>query len=120
MGNKRYVEALMIEDGLKARKIVRRILKNRAYQCYFPNQRIIKRMISELNEADRVVNRLIEDGKRVWKREVKWVNPNKGTFTLDKYLNDLWKRYIIDVYMEINESEFITAYWLFSSTRIYS
>ena len=118
--NKRYVEALMIENGLKARNTVRKILKNKNYQFYFPNQQIIKEIISEMNEADRASNRLIQDGKGRWKREVKWVNSNKGLFTLEKYLNELWNQNNVEIIKEANANEFITAYWLFSPTRVYS
>src|SRR5690625_1933579 len=118
--NRGYVEALMIENGLKARDTVRKILKNKNYQPYFPNRKIIKKMISEMNEAHRASNGLIQDGKGRWEREVKWTNPNKGRFTIEKYLNDLWNQNNSEVIKKANANEFITAYWLFSPTCIYA
>src|SRR5690625_7060085 len=67
-----------------------------------------------MNEADRASNGLIQDGKGRWEREVKWVNPNKGRFTIEKYLNDLWNQNNSEVIKKANANEFITAYWLFS------
>lgn len=104
----------------RLRPYIQLIKKNKKYQPYFPNRKIIKKMISEMNEADRASNSLIQDGKGRWEREVKWVNPNKGRFTIEKYLNDLWNQNNSEVIKKANANEFITAYWLFSPTRIYA
>jgi hypothetical protein len=118
--NKRYIEALMIEDGLKARKTVRKVLRNTEYQYYFPNRHIAERMVDETYEAEKAVNRFIHDGKKGWKRETEWLNPDKGEFNLERYLNDLWHRNIVEVFRKVNINEAINNHWVFSPRCIYS
>jgi hypothetical protein len=117
---KGYIEAVMIEDGFKARELFRKVLRKTDYQPYFPNRNITEKMVDETYEAEKAVNRLIYDGKQGWERENKWLNPNKGKFNLKQYLHDLRHRNIVEVFREVNTNEFIITHWIFSSGRFNS
>src|SRR5690625_1439692 len=81
--NKYYTQALLIENNIKAKKTVRRILRNPDYQSFFPNQEIKKQMLDEMLQSEMAANRFIMEGKEGWKREQKWLNPDKGKFNLE-------------------------------------
>jgi len=118
--NKSYIEALIIENGKKSRNIVRKILRNADYQSCFPNQRIKKEMLDEMLQSEMAVTRFLHDGKIGWEREKKWLNPNKGEFNIETYLEESWNRNSSEVFMKVSINEFIKGYWLFSPTRIHS
>lgn len=118
--NKRYIQALLIENDKKTRDRVKQILREPSYQSFFPNRQIKSEMESEMLQAEMSVKRFIHDGKHGWEREKKYVNPDKGKFNLEIYLDQLWNRNNADVYMNIHKNEFIHDYWLFSKSRLHN
>lgn len=104
---------------MKTRDSVKKILRNPKHQSYFPNQEIKSEMEREMLQAEMAVKRFIHDGKHGWEREKKYLNPDKGIFNLETYLDELWNRDTTEVFKEVNTNEFIREYWLFSPNRLY-
>lgn len=117
--NKRYVEALMIEDGLKARNIVRKILRNTEYQPYFPNKQITEKMVEETYEAEKAVKRFIYDGKQSWKYESKWLSIDREEFTVEKLLYNLRYQNVVELYKKLTAIEILQNHWIFSPKCLY-
>lgn len=114
---KNLSRAKMIENGLKTRDEIRKILKNKKYQRYFSNVKCVEQMIKETDIAEKTVTQLIANGKRNWKREVKWLDPKKGKFTVARYVDELWSQNTVDTHIKVIENRLLNDHWLFSKKR---
>lgn len=118
--NKRgKLEALMLRNSLKTRKLVKNILTKKSYKALIKNKENFERIVRDIDYLEYLVQHFIKVGQADWTFDEKWLGITKGDFTVEKYIDELSNENLGEIFIKTNVAIFMQEHWLFSKDSKY-
>lgn len=108
------VEAVILENGLKVRRSIKAILHDDKYTKHISNNDDKTRVLVETDNAQNIEYKVIQNGKKDWKVIEKWLEIDKGKFTVEKYVSDLFDSEHAKIFFLVNTKLIATEHWVYS------
>ena len=113
------LQAVLYEDGLRARGVLRRLLKDPKNKQYIKDEAIVREIIGDLDQGEAASTRLLRIEKEQRKAFAKWIDlgeMEQEVSNMEKLINEL--RYVDneDITISANLEELMKKYWVFGSS----
>src|SRR5690625_68148 len=120
--HRKQIDSLLIEDGEKARPLVKKILKSwhyRKQRKHISNWNMRDRILKEMQGANYATKRYVKE----YEKEHQLIELNlgieKGPFSIDKLIEELRTGVIEDQMIEMSEESFLERHWALSDNCIF-
>src|SRR5699024_2948064 len=120
--HRKQIDSLLIEDGEKARPLVKKILKSwhyRKQRKHISNWNMRDRVLKEMQGANYATKRYLKE----YEKEHQLIELNlgieKGPFSVEKLIEELRAGVIEDQMIEMSEESFLERHWALTDECIF-
>lgn len=113
------VEALILDNGLNVRKSIRTILHDDKFIKNISDNDDKTRVLVETDNAQNIEYQVTQDGKKDWKVIENWLGIDKGKFTVERYVADLFDPEHAKIFFLVNSKLIATEHWVYSKKLKY-
>jgi len=117
--HRKQIDAMLIEDGERARPSVKKILKTRKYKKKISNWRDKNLILKEMQEAKYATKRYINAYKKDYDLIEVNLGKDKGSFSIKKLIYELREGIIEDEMRKMSEKNLLEKHWVLSENCIF-